>query len=222
MKRRDFTGGLAAWAGGSAVAPWLAGVATTGVAGLAQAQSFQAGKDYVQLRQPQAEPGAGVEVVEFFWYGCPHCFRFEPLLQAWVKKLPQGVRFRRVPVAFRDEFVVHQRIYYALESMGLVEQMHQRVFNAIHNDHKPLNEANAIADFMAANNVDRAKFLEAYNSFGVQTKARQAKQLAQAFEIEGVPALGIGGRYLTSGSHAGSLERSLQVADHLIAQSRGK
>ncbi|WP_322114255.1 thiol:disulfide interchange protein DsbA/DsbL [Aquabacterium sp. A7-Y] len=216
MKRREFTGGMAAWVGGAAVAPWLAGTA------VAQA-AFQAGKDYVELRQQQpTSTPQGVEVVEFFWYGCPHCHRFEPLLEAWVKKLPADVRFRRVPVAFRDEFVVHQRIYYALEALGQVEPVHKRVFHAIHVERKSLDEVNAIADWMAANGVDRAKFLEAYNSFGVQTKTRQAKQLADGFRIDGVPALGINGRYWTSGSVAGSLERSLQVADHLIALSRRK
>ncbi|MCW7538872.1 thiol:disulfide interchange protein DsbA/DsbL [Aquabacterium sp. A7-Y] len=207
---------MAAWVGGAAVAPWLAGTA------VAQA-AFQAGKDYVELRQQQpTSTPQGVEVVEFFWYGCPHCHRFEPLLEAWVKKLPADVRFRRVPVAFRDEFVVHQRIYYALEALGQVEPVHKRVFHAIHVERKSLDEVNAIADWMAANGVDRAKFLEAYNSFGVQTKTRQAKQLADGFRIDGVPALGINGRYWTSGSVAGSLERSLQVADHLIALSRRK
>ncbi|AKJ26906.1 thiol:disulfide interchange protein DsbA/DsbL [Caldimonas brevitalea] len=221
MKRREFTGGLAAWVGGSSVAPLLAGTAATLGTAAAQAQTPKPGTDYVVLKQAQPTAATkGIEVVEFFWYGCPHCYRFEPLLEAWVKKLPADVSFRRVPVAFRDEFVVHQKIYYALEALGKVDALHKRVFQAVHADKNPLDQTEAIADFMARNGVDRAAFLDAYNSFGVQTKTRQAKQLAEGYRIDGVPALGINGRYWTSGALARSLERSLDIADHLIQVSR--
>ena len=216
MKRREFTTGIGAWAG-------LASLATLVAAPAAHAQAPQAGKDYVAL--PQALPTAGdgtVEVIEFFWYGCPHCNRFEPLLERWVKQLPADVSFRRVPVAFRDAFVVHQRIYYALEALGRVEDLHRKVFFAIHEQKNPLNNSESIARFMEANGVNRTEFLDAYNSFGVQTKARQAKQLGDAYRIDGVPALGIHGRFWTSGGVAGSLERSLLVADYLINVARRK
>jgi protein dithiol oxidoreductase (disulfide-forming) len=220
MKRREFTGGLAAWVGGYSLMPVVAtGLATSTPA--AHAQAPRAGTDYVALAQPQPTAAAGkVEVVEFFWYGCPHCNRFEPMLDTWVKKLPSNVVFRRVPVAFRDDFVVHQRIYYALETMGQLDALHKKVFHAMHVDRNPLNTPDMIADFMAKNGVDRAKFLEVFNSFGVQTKTRQAKQLADGYKIDGVPALGINGRFWTSGALTGSLERSLQVADYLITQVR--
>jgi thiol:disulfide interchange protein DsbA len=177
----------------------------------------------VRLSQPLAAPADGkVEVIEFFWYGCPHCNSFEPMLEAWAKKLPADVAFRRVPVAFREEpFAAHQRIYYALEALGLVEQMHRKVFFAIHNERQRLDKPQDIAAFMAKNGVDSAKFLEAYNSFGVQTKQRQARQLADAYKIDGVPAIGVHGRWFTSGTLAGSLDRSLAVADHLIGLVRG-
>ena len=170
---------------------------------------------------PVSVPAGKVEVVEFFWYGCPHCNAFEPALEAWVKKLPADVVFRRAPVAFRDEpFGTHQRIYYALEALGQVEAMHRKVFYAIHNDRAKLDKPAEIAAFMAKNGVDSAKFLDAFNSFGVQTKARQAKLLAEAYKIDGVPALGVHGRFYTSGSLAGSQERALAVADFLIGRSR--
>ncbi|HWP19251.1 MAG TPA: thiol:disulfide interchange protein DsbA/DsbL [Burkholderiaceae bacterium] len=212
MKRREFAGGMVAWAAGSAVAL---------VAPAARAQAPQAGTDYVVLKQPQSTSAPGkIEVIEFFWYGCPHCNRFEPLLEPWVKKLPADVSFRRVPVAFREEFVVHQRIYYALEALGQLDAMHRKVFHAIHVERNPLNKAEAVADFMAKNGLDRTKFLEAFNSFGVQAKVRQASQLAEGYKIDGVPALAVGGRYWTSGALTGSLERSLLVADHLIGLAR--
>jgi thiol:disulfide interchange protein DsbA len=214
MKRRHFT------------AQVFAGAAALGLAPLARAQqraAFVEGTHYVRLSQPLAAPADGkVEVIEFFWYGCPHCNSFEPMLEAWAKKLPADVAFRRVPVAFREEpFAAHQRIYYALEALGLVEQMHRKVFFAIHNERQRLDKPQDIAAFMAKNGVDSAKFLEAYNSFGVQTKQRQARQLADAYKIDGVPAIGVHGRWFTSGTLAGSLDRSLAVADHLIGLVRG-
>ena len=214
MKRREFAATLL--------------VATAGTAGIGhslpgQAQGTPAeGKQYVKLSQPLPAAGGGkIEVVEFFWYGCPHCNDFEPMLDAWAKKLPADVLFRRVPVAFRDEpFGSHQRIYYALEAMNQVEAMHRKVFYAIHNDRQKLDKPADISAFMAKNGLDGAKFLDIFNSFSVQTKARQAKQLSESYKIDGVPAMGIQGRFYTSGSLAGSTERSLQVADFLIQQIR--
>jgi thiol:disulfide interchange protein DsbA len=180
------------------------------------------GRQYVKLGQPQAAGSAGkIEVVEFFWYGCPHCNAFEPSLDAWQKKLPADVAFRRVPVAFRDEpFVAHQRIFYALEAMGKLEAMHRHVFYAIHHDHQRLDKPADIAAFMGKNGVDSSQFLETYNSFAVQTKAKQARQLSEAYKIDGVPSLGIQGRYYTSGALAGTLDASLAVADYLIERVR--
>ena len=211
MKRRDFTATL------------LVATASVGPVTLSQAQGNPAeGKQYVRLSQPLPAAGGGkIEVIEFFWYGCPHCNDFEPMLDAWAKKLPADVLFRRVPVAFRDEpFGSHQRIYYALEAMNQVDAMHRKVFYAIHNDRQRLDKPADIADFMAKNGLDGAKFLDVFNSFSVQTKARQAKQLAESYKIDGVPALGIQGRYYTSGTLAGSTEKALQVTDFLVQQIR--
>ena len=211
MKRRDFTATL------------LVATASVGPVTLSQAQGNPAeGKQYVRLSQPLPAAGGGkIEVIEFFWYGCPHCNDFEPMLDAWAKKLPADVLFRRVPVAFRDEpFGSHQRIYYALEAMNQVDAMHRKVFYAIHNDRQRLDKPADIADFMAKNGLDGAKFLDVFNSFSVQTKARQAKQLAESYKIDGVPALGVQGRYYTSGTLAGSTEKALQVTDFLVQQIR--
>jgi thiol:disulfide interchange protein DsbA len=201
----------------------FAAAALLGTVSLAQAQGGPVeGTHYVRLAQPVATTGGGkVEVIEFFWYGCPHCNAFEPALDAWSKKLPADVAFKRVPVAFRDEpFVAHQKIFYALETMGALEAMHRKVFFAIHNDRARLDKVADIAAFMAKNGVDGAKFTEVFNSFAVQTKARQAKQLAEAYKIDGVPAIGINGRYWTSNSLAGGGDRSLSVADFLIGRAR--
>lgn len=211
MKRRDFSNSLLGLG---------LGASTLAVPAFAQGAPIE-GKDYVRLGQPQPVPPGKIEVLEFFWYGCPHCNAFEPALEAWAKKLPPDIAFRRVPVAFREEpFVAHQKIFYTLEAMGQVEAMHRKVFYAIHNDRARLDKVADISAFMAKNGVDGAKFTELFNSFSVQTKATQARRLSEAYRIDGVPALGVHGRYYTSGTLAGSTQRSLLVADHLIGLVR--
>ena len=213
MKRRDFSKQLA----GAGL-----GLAATG---LAQAQGGPVeGQHYVKLSTPAPvtlpSPDKKVEVVEFFWYGCPHCFTLEPMLESWAKRLPADVAYRQVPVGFAVPHQVHQKLFYALEDLGELPKMHRRVFNAIHQQNMRLNSEADIGNFVAANGVDRDKFVAAFKSFSVATKANRAKQLSEAYKIDGVPALGIQGRFYTSGSLAGSHERSLAVTDYLIQRAR--
>jgi protein dithiol oxidoreductase (disulfide-forming) len=130
------------------------------------------------------------------------------------------VAFRRVPVAFRDDFVPQQRLFYTLEAMGKVDELHAKVFEAVHKNNQPTNRDDLILSFAEKNGLDRAKFQELYNSFSVQTKARRAKQLQDQYQVDGVPALGVAGRYYTDATMAGSMERSLQVVEFLIAEAR--
>jgi thiol:disulfide interchange protein DsbA len=213
MNRRDFTAQLAALSG--------LGLLAAGANVRAQGGPVE-GTHYVRLAQPMpVNAGGKIDVIEFFWYGCPHCNAFEPALDAWVKKLPGDVAFRRVPVAFRDEpFVVHQKIYYTLEAMGQLDAMHRKVFNAIHVERQRLDKPADIAAFMTKNGIDGAKYTEMSNSFAVQTKLRQAKQLSEAYKIDGVPALGVQGRYYTSGSLAGGNDQMLAVTSFLIDRVR--
>ena len=211
MNRRDFSTTVAGLG--------LAG-SSLSLPALAQDKPVE-GKDYVRLSQPQPVPPGKIEVIEFFWYGCPHCNAFEPMIETWAKKLPDDVGFRRVPVAFRDEpFVAHQKIFYALDGLSQVEAMHRKVFYAIHNDRMRLDKLPEIAAFMAKNGIDAAKFTDMFNSFSVQTKATQARKLTEAYRIDGVPAMGIQGRFFTSGTLAGSAQRALQVTDYLIQTIR--
>ena len=178
-----------------------------------------------RLRAP-ADPGPHecqrkVEVVEFFGYWCPHCNAFEPSLDAWVRKLPAHVSFKRIPVAFQAAQEMHQRLYFALEAMGQVDAMHRKVFSAMHVQKMRLDKEADIVALVTANGVDAAKFTDTFKSFTVQTKVRQARQLAEAYKIDGVPTIGIQGRYFTSPSLTGGAERALAVADFLIERSRG-
>lgn len=211
MKRRDFSSALF-------------GAATLGAAVSASAQGGPVeGQNYVRLTQPvpvNAPPGK-IEVVDFFWYGCPHCAAFEPELDMWVRKLPEHVAFSRVPVAFRAEpFTTHQRIFYALEALNLVDSLHRKVFYAIHVERLPLDKPADIAAYLAKSGVDSAKFLEAFNSFTTQAKIKRARALVDGYKIDGVPAIGVHGRFYTSGAMAGGNERSLAVADFLVQQLR--
>jgi len=216
MQRRDFCQGAAA----ATMAP----LALWSASAQAQGAGPQAGKDYqlVDPRAPVEAPAGKVEIVEFFWYSCPHCNAFEPTLNAWVKRLPKDVAFRRSPIAFRDDFAPQQRLYFVLEAMGLLDQLHERVFAAIHVQKLNLSKGDAIIDWVAKQGVDAAKFTAQYNSFSVATKATKATQLQNAYKVEGVPALGVAGRFYTDGSMAGSMERALQVVEALAASVRGK
>ena len=190
----------------------------------AQAKKPQAGTDFMVLdpRASTEAPAGKIEVVEFFWYNCPHCNAFEPTLHAWSKNLPKDVVLRRVPVAFRDTFVPQQRLFYTLEAMGLVDKLHAKVFAAIHQEKVNLEKAEAIVEWVGKQGVDQAKFTEQYNSFTVMTKATKASQLQNAYKVEGVPALGVAGRFYTDGSIAQNMPRALQVVDFLLGEVRAK
>jgi thiol:disulfide interchange protein DsbA len=210
MNRRRFTTQLAAAA------------AVSGLPLAAHAQGAPVeGRDYARLAQPLAMPATGkIEVVEFFGYWCPHCNSFEPALDAWARNLPADVLFRRVPVAFSAPQEPYAKIFFTLEAMGLLEQMHRKVFAAIHVQRQHLDKDSEILAFMTANGVDSAKFSEIYKSFTVASKFKQARQLADAYRIDGVPTIGIHGRFFTSPSLAGGSEQALKVADQLIQRAR--
>lgn len=189
-----------------------------------------AGTDYKILDAPQTtDAGKKVEVTEFFWYSCPHCSALEPSLEEWVAKQGDKIAFKRVPVAFDPRFVPQQKLYYALEAMGKVPELHQKVFNAIHIQRQHLDSDTSIVDYIAKQGLDKAKFLDVYNSFAVQTKATRASQLQTTYKIDGVPTLVVDGRFVTSPSVVGAsfgpgsseaalFKATTQVLDHLVAK----
>jgi thiol:disulfide interchange protein DsbA len=210
MKRRDFS---------------LAAVSLPLVSqaqGPAAARKPVEGTDYLSLdKRIPTDAGAGkIELIEFFWYSCPHCNAFEPQFAAWKKAAPKDVVVQRVPVRFRDDFEPQQRAYYVFEALNLVDTMHGKLFNAIHAERQQLTSPAALAAWADKNGLPEKKFMETFNSFGVASKARRATQLQEAFKVQGVPALGIAGRFYTDGSLTQTMERALQVAEYLLGEVR--
>lgn len=187
----------------------------------AHAETFRAGKEYVELTAPVpvAEPGK-IEVVELFWYGCPHCYQFEPIINPWVEQLPEDVDFKRVPAMFGGIWNLHGQLFLALESMNVEQSVHDAVFSAYHNEGNKLDTPEKMADLLADKGVDRDAFLKAFNSFGVKGRAEQAKKLGMAYQITGVPVLVVNGKYRFDLGSAGGPQRTLDVADFLIEKER--
>lgn len=189
------------------------------------------GTDYRTLDKPQStDSGKKIEVTEFFWYSCPHCNAFEPVLSDWVKKQGDNIVFKRVPVAFNESFGPEQRLYYALEAMGKSEELQRKIFHSIHVERQALNKDGPIADYIVKQGIDKTKFLDLYNSFGVQSKVRRAVQLQEAYKVDGVPMIAIDGRFVTSPSIVGAgmgsqpepvlQAATVQVMDWLVAKAQ--
>ncbi len=218
MKRRQF-----AIAAGSTTAALGAGLYTlTSASSVAQPVAGKAGTDYVVLDNAAPyEPVAGkVEVVEFFGYWCPHCNAFEPELEAWLKRIPSNISFKRVPVAFNQAHEPLQKLYYALESLGRVNDMQRKVFTAIHAEKINLNSQDAIVAWVTKQGIDQKKFVDAYTSFSVNTKVAKAKQFVNAYKIDGVPSMGVAGKYYVDGTLAKGMTRALQIVEQLAKDAK--
>jgi thiol:disulfide interchange protein DsbA len=189
----------------------------------AHAQSFQEGVDYMVIKKPiQTDNPAQVEVVEFFWYGCPHCYKFEPVINPWVKKLPKDAHFRRIPAMFNEEYAQGARAFYALEAIGVEERLHKALFDAIHTGSRlRVADEAALTEWLSKQGVDTKKFAAAYRSFAVEGKLKRAAQLTQGYKIEGVPSMAVNGKYVVITNNITSFEHLLKIADFLIEKSRG-
>ncbi|OAM52003.1 disulfide bond formation protein DsbA [Methylovorus sp. MM2] len=185
----------------------------------------QAGNEYSPVAQvmPTDTP-AKIEVLEIFWYGCPHCYQFEPQLAAWVKKLPANVYFKRVPGVPRPDWAPMAKAYFTLETLGLLEKLHGPLFDAIHKQRalKPNDEAATIDWITAQSGLDRQKVKDTYNSFSTNSQVMRAVQVFRASGATGVPSLVIDGKYITSGSMANGNDEMLKTADYLIAKAKAE
>jgi len=204
----------------------IAGVALILSAGAATGQ-IVAGKDYRLINPPQpVTSGAKIELLEFFWYGCPHCNNLQPPLRAWLKRKPADVEFKRVPAVFQDSWVPLTKAYFTIETMGLVDKLHQQVFAAIHEQKLRLQDPKVLFDWVGKHGVDSQKFADTYNSFAVQSRTKHAQDMTSSYDIPGTPALVVDGKYLTAPSltlnpdHTINYDRFFRVLDDVIALAR--
>jgi thiol:disulfide interchange protein DsbA len=172
---------------------------------------------YSELNPVQPVEAQGkVEVIDFFWYGCPYCYRFEPLLSAWAKRFPADVDFRHVPAILSPDWEPHARFYYAFETLGVLAKLQRPFFDAIHRDRLRLDNNHAVNQWLERNGPEPKKFAEVMHSFAVSTKVRRAAQLSAAYRVGGVPTLAVHGRYTVSADQGGGLQGMLANVDHLL------
>ncbi|GAB4349494.1 MAG: thiol:disulfide interchange protein DsbA [Immundisolibacter sp.] len=194
--------------------------ALTGLFALLLATLTAHAEPWVELAMPQPtrEP-AKVEVIEFFWYGCPHCYHAEPRIADWRAHLPEQVEFIRVPAVFNARWAVLARAYYAMQQLRLGEDAHRALFDAIHRERRNLNDEASLAEFFAARGVPEQAFRDAFHSFDVDRKVRQANQMTRDYALEGVPTFVVEGKYRIDGTSAGSEENMFDALDRLVAQA---
>jgi protein dithiol oxidoreductase (disulfide-forming) len=181
--------------------------------------ALEKGRDYDALASPQpVDTGAKIEVREFFWYGCPHCYALEGGLERWVKRLPSNVEFVRMPATV-PRWMVHAQAFYTFAALGATAKTHSALFRAIHEKNQRLDSEAALAEFAREQGIDPAKFREAWESFGVRFKLQQAKQTNAAYQISSVPTFAVDGKYVTSASMAGGEAQLFAVLDQLIQKA---
>ena len=214
LDRRRFTLSAAGLASGLAFAG-------AGLPARAQGGAPVEGRDYGAIVRPLAVPADGrIEVIEFFWYACPHCFMFEPMIEPWIVRLPADVHFSRVPVGFDGRKEIHQRIYYTWEALGLVDQMHVKTFFRFHLQKKPIDSVGDMVAFAQENGLDGTKVQNAWNSFGVQAKCTAAKRLEDDYGIERMPEMAVAGRFVSVARPGAGPESLLLTTDWLLDRIR--
>lgn len=196
--------------------PLIAGAAETKPTG-----SADSGYELITPAQPVSDPSK-VEVIEFFWYGCPHCYHFEPDLNAWLKKKPANVNFIRQPAVFNEHWAAHAKAFYTADALGVLDKLHADFYDAIQNKKRTLESEDDLADFFAEHGVNKDDFHKAYKSFSVDTRTRQAEALGPRYGITGTPSLVVNGKYRISGSSAKTFTHMLEITDALIKQESQK
>lgn len=202
----------------------LCAVALLFVAGTATAQKFVEGTHYTRVTPAIATdaPEGKVEVREFFWYGCPHCYAIEPHLNAWKRSAPREAYFIRTPALLGEKWVAHAYTYYTLSELEMLDKMHPLFFKALHVDRLRLNTKSRIADFFGEHGIDPATFSGVYSSFSVKTRIKKAERLAMAYQIKGVPVLTVGGRYIVKMASIGSAQQLFDLLDHLVLKEHAR
>ncbi|WP_347988218.1 thiol:disulfide interchange protein DsbA/DsbL [Methylomonas sp. AM2-LC] len=188
---------------------------------IGQAAYAEDGYEVISPAQPVENPDK-IEVIEFFWYGCPHCYHLEPAMSAWLKNKPANVRFIRQPAVFSEAWGKHAKIFYTAEALGILDKVHADIFDAIQNKKEKLLTEEEAAKFFVDHGVKAEDFHNAYNSFAVYTKERQAESMGSRYGISGVPALIVNGKYRVTGPSAKSQENMLNVVNQLIQKESNK
>jgi thiol:disulfide interchange protein DsbA len=187
----------------------------------ASAANWKEGTHYQVLDTPvRTASESGIEVAEVFWYGCPHCYTFKPLVESWAEDLPEDVNYVKIPAALGRSWEPHAKAFYALQAMGELDKVHDALFDALAGERRPLNSGEALADFVANHGVDGEEFLKHYNSFGVNAKMQQAQSKVRGARVTGTPTMLVNGKYRITASMAGGHEAVLEVVDYLIEQER--
>ncbi|MDL0431068.1 thiol:disulfide interchange protein DsbA/DsbL [Marinobacter sp. TBZ242] len=187
----------------------------------ASAATWEEGKHYQVLDTPvRTASESGVEVAEVFWYGCPHCYTFKPLIENWVENAPEYVNYVNIPAALGSSWEPHAKAFYALQAMGELDKVHDALFEALAGERRPLNSGEALADFVEDHGVDGEEFLNNYNSFGVNAKMQQAQAKIRGARVTGTPTMIVNGKYRVTASMAGGHEAVLEVVDYLVEQER--
>ncbi len=177
------------------------------------------GYNTISPAQP-TQTGDKIEVLEVFWYACPHCYDFEPYIREWLPKLADDVTFRRMPGIFNKNWIPHAKAFYTAEKLGILDKIHGPLFDAIHKEKKKIHDDSAMKKFFVAQGVDKNEFLKIYGSEEIDIKAKQAYVMGQRYKLTGVPAIIVNGKYMVSGSTAGSFENVLKITDSLVDKER--
>ncbi|MDT8384508.1 MAG: thiol:disulfide interchange protein DsbA/DsbL [Gammaproteobacteria bacterium] len=198
--------------------PLLAAIAIFAL-GLVGTSQLMAAEGYELITPPQpTTSGDQVEVVELFWYGCPHCYRLEPFVERWLQRKPANVKFVRMPGVFRDSWEIHARAYYTAEILNVVDKVHRPMFEAIHEQKRRMDDEASIMGLFNAQGVSSEDFKRVFHSFAVETKLRRAKDMGQRYGAKGVPALIVNGKYRTGAQEAGGNAKVFTVVNQLVKQ----
>ena len=175
---------------------------------------------YVQISTEKQQESKSIIVYEFFWYGCPHCYNLEPTMERIEADLDKDTKIVKLPVALRDSWIPHAKLYYALQQMGKIDEVHNLIFEEIHLEDNQLNTEQQMVDFLGKHGIDTNKFMEKYNSFGTEARIKKASNLAKKYQINSVPTIIVNGKYLTSGSYVSSYDELYSVINLLIERER--
>ena len=175
---------------------------------------------YVQISTEKQQESKSIIIYEFFWYGCPHCYNLEPTMERIEADLDKDTKIVKLPVALRDSWIPHAKLYYALQQMGKIDEVHNLIFEEIHLEDNRLNTEQQMVDFLGKHGIDTNKFMEKYNSFGTEARVKKASNLAKKYQINSVPTIIVNGKYLTSGSYVSSYDELYSVINLLIERER--